>query len=48
MTEKTIRIMTKLRNKNTSIRNIRLKSSRTNKKCDNGRQAEAGEIGTRE
>jgi len=48
MTEKTIRIMARLRDKNTSIRNIRLKSSRTNKKCDEGRQAEAGEIGTTE
>jgi hypothetical protein len=40
--------MTRLRNKNTSISKIRLKSSRTNKKCNEGRQAEAGEIGTRE
>lgn len=48
MTEKTVRIMKKLRNKNTSIMNTRFKRSRTNKKCDEGKQAEAGEIGTRE
>lgn len=48
MTEKTVRIMKRITNTNTSIRNIRLKRSRTNKKCDEGRQAEAGQIGTRE
>jgi hypothetical protein len=44
MTENTIRIMQRLRNKNTSIRKINLKMSRTNKKCDE----EAREIGTGE
>jgi hypothetical protein len=48
MTEKTIKIMKRLGNKNTSVRKIRLKRSRTNKKCDEGRQAETREIGTRE
>jgi hypothetical protein len=48
MTEKTVRIMKRITNTNTSIRKIRLKRSRTNKKCDEGRQAEAGQIGTRE
>lgn len=40
--------MKRLGNKNTSVRKIRLKRSRTNKKCDEGRQAETREIGTRE
>jgi hypothetical protein len=48
MTEKAIRITKRLRNKNISIRKIRLKRSKTNKMCDEGRQAEAGEIDTRE
>ena len=34
MTEKMIRIMKSLRNKNTSVRQIRLKRQRTNRKSD--------------
>jgi hypothetical protein len=45
--DKTIRILKKLRNKTTIIRKIRLRRPRTNKKCDKGRQAEVGELGTR-
>jgi len=48
MTEKTVRIMRRLRNKNTNIRKITFKRSTTNKKCDEGRQEEAGEISTKE
>ena len=48
MTEKTVRIMRRLRNKNTYIRKITFKRSTTNKKCDEGRQEEAGEISTKE
>jgi hypothetical protein len=33
--------MKRLRNKNTSIRKFRLRRSRNNKKCDEGRHAEA-------